>query len=70
MSTGRRSASTGTQRRTARTNPAAGLAKNDNVHGSVKHSAEIDPHNSPILLFSGRESSDRIEVEAVQLHTH
>lgn len=51
-------------------NPAAGLARNGNGHGSAKYSADIDPHDSPILLFNGREESDRIEVDTVELHTH
>lgn len=51
-------------------NPAIGLAQNDNVHGSAEYSAEIDPHDSPILLFMGRDEAEKIEVETVQLHRH
>ena len=57
-------------RQSRKNNPAAGLARNGSGHGSVKYSAEIDPHDSPILLFNGREESDSIEADIVNLHKH
>lgn len=51
-------------------NPAVGLAKNGSGHGSSKYSADIDPHDSPILLFNGREETDSIKVETVPLYVH
>ena len=51
-------------------NPAAGLAKNDGEYDSAKYSADMDLHDSPIILFKDREETDNIEVETVPLHVH
>ena len=51
-------------------NPAAGLAK-ERVRPTKKtYYPEIDPHDSPVLLFKGREKTDEFKVDVVPLHVH
>ncbi len=51
-------------------NPSIGLVK-DNIRPSKKtYYPEIDPHDSPILLFNGRDETDKIDVDVVPLHVH
>ena len=51
-------------------NPAVGLAKSDDDHDTAQYSVDMDLHDSPILLFNGREETDTIEIETVPLHIH
>lgn len=51
-------------------NPAAGLAKDDHRQDTAKYTAEMDLHDTPILLFKDREETDEVEVDTVPLHVH
>ncbi len=51
-------------------NPAVGLAKEHASRVKKTYYPEIDPHDSPILLFKGREETDKISVDVVPLHVH
>lgn len=51
-------------------NPAIGLAKERYTPAKKTYYPEIDPHDSPVLLFKDREKSDQFEIDIVPLHVH
>ena len=52
-------------------NPAAErLAKESASSAKKTYYPEIDPHESPILLFKDREKADEFKVDVVPLHVH
>ncbi len=51
--------------------PPAGLVKGEkDVESYKSYYPEIDPHDSPFLMFKNRHESDQINVQTVSLHTH
>ena len=51
-------------------NPAVGLVKEHADTTKKTYHAEVDPHDSPVLLFKGREKTETVEVDVVPLHIH
>ena len=55
---------------TRKNNPPVGLVKEHAETTKKTYYPEIDPHDSPFIMFKHRENTDQIKVPTVQLHVH